>query len=321
MQDQHVEILNQFEAAFQQLPFLHAQNSLFKPLQHAFSATGKRLRPLCSLIVHQIFAPINADALNVAIALELFHNFTLIHDDVIDNSELRRGKPSVFQAYGLNASILSGDALLILAYGQIEKIHEDYKSQVLSLFNKTAMEVCQGQQQDLDLENEQEVSIAQYIEMVRLKTAVLIGCGFQMGAIITRQARQEQQFLYKIGEALGIAFQIQDDILDVYGDRNKTGKKHSADILHGKKTILLIEAIARANPEQRAILLDKNPYPDAQTRISTVMEIYAQLEVLAHAEAQLNHYEQICVRYLERMDPAHAREIQRIVSYIMRREF
>lgn len=321
MQNQHIEILAQFEAAFQNLPFLHEQNSLFKPLQHAFSTSGKRLRPLCSLIVHKIFAPINEDALNVAIALELFHNFTLIHDDIIDASELRRGKPSVFQAYGLNASILSGDALLILAYGQIEKIHEDYKSQVLSLFNKTAMEVCQGQQQDLDLENELEVSIEQYIEMVRLKTAVLIGCGFQMGAIITRQASAEQQFLYKIGESLGIAFQIQDDILDVYGDRSKTGKKNSTDILLGKKTILLIEAISRANPRQKAILLDRSPIVDAEARIYEVMKIYADLEVLAQAEILLSNYEQICIRYLEKMNPAQAQEIQKIIRYIMRREF
>lgn len=321
MQDKYVEILNQFERAFHRLPFLQEENSLFKPLQHAFSTSGKRLRPLCSLIVHKIFAPINEDALNVAIALELFHNFTLIHDDIIDNSELRRGKPSVFQAYGLNASILSGDALLILAYGQIEKIHKDYKPQILSLFNKTAMEVCQGQQQDLDLENEQEVSIEQYIEMVRLKTAVLIGCGFQMGAIITRQSEADQISLYKIGEALGIAFQIQDDILDVYGDRRKTGKKNSTDILLGKKTILLIEALARANAHQRNILLAKTPIVDAEQRIATVMDIYAELDVLTHTQKFLHHYEQVCTCYLEKMNPNHSQEIQHIINYIMHRQF
>lgn len=321
MQDKHVEILNQFEAAFNKLGFLHSHNSLFRPLQYAFSNFGKHLRPLCSLIVHKIFKPINEDALNIAIALELFHNFTLIHDDIIDGSELRRGRPSVFQAYGLNASILSGDALLILAYSQIEKIHEDYKFQVLSLFNKTAMEVCEGQQKDIDLEHEPQVNIEQYIEMVRLKTAVLIGCAFQMGAITSGQSIAQQQLLYKIGEVLGIVFQIQDDILDVYGDRNKTGKKNSSDILLGKKTILFIEAIRCANQKQREILLDRKPVFDEEKRISEVTDIYNELGILAKTESLLTEYEQICNNYLNQMDSTPSKEIQQIINYIIHRKF
>lgn len=307
-----------FEDHFFSLPFLHENERLYLPLQHALGQTGKWLRPLCALVVQSSFATVNDEGLALATALELFHNFTLIHDDIIDRSSLRRGAPSVFHKFGLNASILSGDALLILAYRQIEQIQEQYRSEVFALFNRTAMKVCLGQQMDIDFENETQINLQQYMQMINLKTAALIGCAFRMGGILCRMTQNEKDALYAIGQNIGIAFQIQDDILDAYGDPQKTGKMNYTDITNGKKNILMTLALANATDEQRNILLAPAKTP---AQIEQVLNIFATHAVEQRANEHLHHYERECQQQLSTLPREKTGKIRGLLKNIMGHSF
>lgn len=255
--------------------------ALFEPMSYALSVGGKRLRPVMVLLAAQMYEGNLDDALSSAIGLEIFHNFTLLHDDVMDKAALRRGQPTVHKKWSENVAILSGDAMSIKAYQYIVSCKEKYVSEVLQVFNDTALEVCKGQQLDMEFEERDEVSIQDYLQMIRYKTAVLFACSLKMGGILAEADKQEQQKLYDLGINLGMAFQLQDDYLDVYGDVATFGKNIGGDILAKKKTYLLIQALKNADVKERNELLhilnDENV--DAHQKIEEVTALYNRLNV------------------------------------------
>lgn len=220
----------------------HSPSNLYDPIRYIMSLSGKRIRPLLVLMGAELFREdAVTSALPASVAIEYFHNFSLIHDDIMDKAPLRRGRPTVHQQWDDSVAILSGDALLVKAYEELAKCPPDKIPALLQIFNKTALEVCEGQQYDMDFEKRLEVSETEYIDMIRLKTSVLLGGALQMGAIIADADREAQSLIYEFGVNLGIAFQLQDDILDVYGDPETFGKQVGGDILANKKTILYIK--------------------------------------------------------------------------------
>ncbi|TYP92965.1 geranylgeranyl diphosphate synthase type II [Sphingobacterium allocomposti] len=220
----------------------HSPSNLYDPIRYIMSLSGKRIRPLLVLMGAELFREdAVTSALPASVAIEYFHNFSLIHDDIMDKAPLRRGRPTVHQQWDDSVAILSGDALLVKAYEELAKCPPDKIPALLQIFNKTALEVCEGQQYDMDFEKRWEVSETEYIDMIRLKTSVLLGGALQMGAIIADADREAQSLIYEFGVNLGIAFQLQDDILDVYGDPETFGKQVGGDILANKKTILYIK--------------------------------------------------------------------------------
>ncbi len=219
----------------------HPEN-LYDPLRYFFDLGGKRLRPALTLMTADNFGAKGNNALHAAMAVELFHNFSLIHDDIMDEAPYRRGKETVHTKWNNHIAILSGDVLFVKAYESLAKCEAKYLPVLLNLFNKTATEVCEGQQMDMDFEKRLEVSEEEYIEMIRLKTSVLLGCALQFGAIVSGVDKSIQQSLYNFGQYIGIAFQIKDDLLDLYGEPDKVGKQTGGDILSDKKTLLSIKA-------------------------------------------------------------------------------
>lgn len=259
---------------------------LYDPVKYILSQGGKRLRPVMCLMACNIFSDKIDEAVMPAVGIEVFHNFTLVHDDIIDNAEIRRGSPTVHAKWGGNQAILSGDVMAFVASECIGQAPDRALSKVLRLFNRTAIEVCKGQQLDLDFESKSFVSEEEYLRMIELKTAVLIAASLKTGAIIGGAPDKDQDYLYDFGRWMGIAFQIQDDILDTYGDPKRFGKKKGGDIIANKKTYLLVKAFEMAGGEKlsnlkRLMGLKKF---DPEKKVEEVMAIYDQLEIRLHAE-------------------------------------
>lgn len=245
------ELANLFEQRILESKLFSASpQSLYEPCSYFMSMGGKRVRPVLCLMGNELFDDINNDAWHAALGIELFHNFTLIHDDIMDNAPLRRGKQSVHERNGLTAGILCGDVVSIFAYEQIAKVR-NHLSSVFHQFNRTAIEVCEGQQMDMDFEFRQDVHIDEYIQMITLKTSVLLACSLKIGAIIGGATEGNAEKLYEFGKYLGIAFQLQDDYLDAFGSPQKVGKQIGGDILANKKTYLLLKSLENANQYQR----------------------------------------------------------------------
>ena len=234
------------EKAVKETNYPAEPKELYEPISYLMSLGGKRLRPALVLMATDLFNGDINESLSPALAVELFHNFTLMHDDIMDKAPLRRGKPTVHAKWNEAVAILSGDVMFVKAYQLMIKVKPQILSQVLEIFNKTATGVCEGQQIDMNFENRDQVTIPEYIEMIRLKTAVLLGGALKIGALIGEATETDAQHLYNFGENLGIAFQLQDDILDVYGDPEKFGKQVGGDIISNKKTYLLIKALELA---------------------------------------------------------------------------
>lgn len=255
--------------------------TLFDPARYILSMGGKRLRPLLTLMAADLFGK-EADAvLNPAIAIEIFHNFSLLHDDLMDKAEMRRGNPTVHHKWDANTAILSGDAMVIKSYQYIAKVPLPLLPEVLELFSTAAMRICKGQQFDMDFEKRMDVSESEYLEMIRLKTAVLIGSALKIGAVIAGAAPTDADYLYDYGINIGLAFQLKDDLLDVYGDPKTFGKKIGGDILCNKKTFLLIKALKHSDKTQRDALmhwLTVTDY-DPETKIAFVKNIYDALNL------------------------------------------
>ena len=229
--------------------------NLYEPIQYILKLGGKRIRPLLVLMSADLFGHKYKEALSAALAIEIFHNFTLVHDDIMDSAELRRGSVTVHNKWNINTGIISGDVMLIKAYQALEEYENPLFSKLTKLLNKTALEVCEGQQYDIDFEEKVDVNQNNYLEMIRLKTAVLIGCALKMGALIADASQDDLEAIYEFGELLGIAFQIQDDYLDVYGDSISFGKKIGGDIIENKKTILLHYAMSNGSINEKKELL------------------------------------------------------------------
>ena len=233
------------EAELSKIEYAAEPDGLYAPVRYELSLGGKRVRPLLTLLACEMFAGDYRRALNAAVGLEVFHNFTLLHDDVMDKADVRRGKPTVHKVWNENTAILSGDAMEIIAFRYIARTEAPHTGAVVELFLKTALEICEGQQYDMEFERRDDVTEAEYIEMIRLKTAVLLGGALKIGAIIGGASETDADCIYRFGESLGLAFQLQDDWLDVYGDPARFGKKIGGDILNNKKTYMLINARQR----------------------------------------------------------------------------
>jgi len=265
---------------------------LFAPIDYVLGLGGKRLRPALTLMACNLFTDNILPALNPAIGIEIFHNFTLLHDDVMDNADIRRGKPTVHKKWDTNTAILSGDAMQIIAYQHITKTPAGHLKEVLDIFSATAIEVCQGQQLDIEFEKRLDVSNDEYLEMIRLKTAVLLGAALKIGATVGNANANDKNMLYNFGINLGLAFQLKDDWLDVWGDEQTFGKKIGGDILCNKKTYLLINALQLAKGEDltelKFLLNEKNILPNE--KIGRVTEIFNRLKIKELTEEKINYY-------------------------------
>ncbi|HEX3386318.1 MAG TPA: polyprenyl synthetase family protein, partial [Mucilaginibacter sp.] len=265
---------------------------LYEPIKYILSLGGKRMRPALLLMACDLFGGDTNKALPPALAIEVFHNFTLMHDDIMDNAPLRRGKITVHERWNRNVAILSGDVMLVESYKLMMQVHPNLLGQVLSIFNNTAVGVCEGQQFDMEFEQRNDVHIDEYINMIRLKTAVLLGGALKIGAVIGGAGEQDAALLQTFGEQLGVAFQLQDDILDVYGDPEKFGKQVGGDILSNKKTFLLIKALELANAEQAAELNRwfSNTQFNSKEKIDAVTGLYDQLGIRNQAWKTMHTY-------------------------------
>ncbi|MGB0199096.1 MAG: polyprenyl synthetase family protein [Flavobacteriaceae bacterium] len=274
---------------------------LFEPIGYILDLGGKRIRPVLTLMAAEACGGSVKDALPAASAVELFHNFSLIHDDIMDAADLRRGQATVHQKWDTNTGILSGDALLVIAYQQLNHYPKNLFHSLTQLFSQTALEVCVGQQMDMDFEQQTDVSLEDYLEMIRLKTAVLLGCALQMGAHVGGGSNETVQHLYDFGVHLGLAFQLQDDYLDAFGDPKTFGKKVGGDIVENKKTILYHLALEHATPQQREELLDlmsQKPADEAQ-KVEKVKALYVQTSADKKTQQQLALFTQKAMNSLD----------------------
>ncbi len=279
----------------------HNPIELYEPIDYIMSLGGKRMRPCLLLMACDLFGGDIEKALSAAMGIEVFHNFTLMHDDIMDKAPLRRGKPTVHEKWDTNVAILSGDVMMVEANRLMMLVDDSILRPVLDVFNETATGVCEGQQIDMNFESRDVVAVDEYINMIRLKTAVLLGGLLKIGALIAGANDHEASLLYNFGEQLGIAFQLQDDILDVYGDPEKFGKQVGGDILSNKKTYLLIKALelAKGNDlEQLNHWLSVQNF-DAAEKVKAVKDIYAQLSIREQAENEMNKYAQSALQNFE----------------------
>lgn len=267
--------------------------NLYQPIKYMLSLAGKRIRPQLVVLGADLFGCLHVeDVIPASVAIEYFHNFTLIHDDIMDKAPLRRGQATVHQKWNDDIAILSGDALLIKAYEQLAKCPAALVPDLLSTFNKVALEVCEGQQMDMDFERREDVSEAEYVNMIRLKTSVLLGGALELGAIIAGASNADREKLYRFGENLGIAFQLQDDILDAFGDPDTFGKQVGGDIMVNKKTILYILLKQELNTSDldrfEAVL--NMPFSEAVAKVEKMKELYQQYDILTRANALKEYY-------------------------------
>ena len=300
------EILQKIEQEIAQLQFTYPPKSLYEPIEYILSLGGKRIRPALVLMACNLYKEEVDAAIKPALGLEVFHNFTLLHDDLMDEADKRRNKPTVHKVWNANTAILSGDAMLIAAYQLIEETAPESLNEILHLFTATALEICGGQQYDMEFESRTDVSEAEYIEMIRLKTAVLLACALKMGAIVGNAPKEDAEALYQFGIHIGLAFQLQDDLLDVYGDTATFGKNIGGDILCNKKTFLLINALRLASEQQRAILNDwihKKEFDPAE-KIAAVTAIYNQLHLKELSEEKIHTYYISAMEYLNSLQVA-----------------
>lgn len=275
------QILNLFENYLAQIQFPEEPEQLYKPIIYSMSGGGKRIRPTLLLLACEAFGGDVQQALPAAAAVEMFHNFTLLHDDIMDNAEVRRGKPSVYASWGNNVAILSGDAMMIYSYRLLSKVPSEKLASVMEIFTTTALQVCEGQQYDMDFESRQKVSVVEYMNMIELKTSVLLAGAAAIGAVLGDASEEDCRQIYRYALELGLAFQLQDDLLDSYGTQEELGKRIGGDILEGKKTCLMLNAMSRATEEDREVLrsthLDKSLSEDE--KIARVKAIYDKYDI------------------------------------------
>ncbi|MBQ7526946.1 MAG: polyprenyl synthetase family protein [Bacteroidaceae bacterium] len=297
------ELLQQVNEAIAALPLECEPKGLYAPIRYVLSLGGKRIRPVLMLMAYNLYREDVRPCIMPAIGLETYHNFTLLHDDLMDRAKMRRGKKCVHLMWNDNTAILSGDNMLVLAFQYMMQCDEGKLPAVMRLFSKTAIEIDEGQQYDVDFETRNDVTEAEYIEMIRLKTSVLLACALQIGATLADAPEQDADALYHFGECLGLAFQLQDDYLDVYGDPAVFGKKIGGDILCNKKTFMLINALLHASQEDRAELQrwidSKDCNPDEKIRAVTAL--YTKIGVDRMAKERMNAYYVEAEKYLAKV--------------------
>ena len=298
------EILNSINTFIEQLPYERKPFSLYEPIQYVLSLGGKRIRPALMLLTYQLYKDQPEDIMMPAVALETYHNYTLLHDDLMDNADLRRGHATVHKRWDANTAVLSGDSMLVLAYERMAQVPADKLGAVLPLFTETALEIGEGQQYDMEFEQRNDVTEAEYIEMIRLKTSVLLACAVKIGAILAGADEKDADNLYQYGEQLGLAFQLQDDLLDVYGDPAVFGKAIGGDITSNKKTYMLINAFLLADDRQRQELhrwVDAKEF-DRQEKIAAVTQLYNEIGIRQLCEEKINSYFESAKQCLARIN-------------------
>jgi len=318
----HTELSKKFEEQFNKRHFPIHTESLYDAAQYILQVGGKRVRPVCVLMGNELFDEIIPDAFYVGTAVELFHNFSLIHDDIMDKAPLRRSVETVHTKFGEPTALLAGDVMLVQAYEYLNKIKTDYLHRIIRLFNKMAKEVCEGQQLDMDFEKKSTVHFEEYVKMISLKTSVLLASSLQMGALLGGAGQGNQQHIYEFGKNLGIAFQIQDDYLDAFGDPTKFGKQLGGDILANKKTFLMIHAMQTASAKQLAELnlLMKN---NAEKKVEKVLQIFKDCKVDNWALKLKNKYLEIALQHLEDIAVLSIRKkpLKELADFLIQREY
>lgn len=295
-------------------------SELYDPIGYILSLGGKRLRPALTLAACEMYGGTVNDALMPALGIEIFHNFSLIHDDIMDKADLRRGKPTVHKKWNSDIAILSGDAMLIKAYQYVLNVDPAILPNIMRIFNQTALEVCEGQQFDLNFETQKEVSEEDYLEMIRLKTSVLLGCALKVGALIAGATVKQAEKIYRFGESIGIAFQIQDDILDAYGDPEKFGKAVGGDILNNKNTLLRIYADNNGSVEQRAIL--NQNFNSNEEKVDVIKRLFEDCGARTYAENKMEAYYHEALKFLnEAQGKAEIKnELANFAEWLIRRD-
>lgn len=306
------------------IPYTRKPETLYEPIRYVLSLGGKRIRPVLMLMSYNLYKDDADTILPTACGLETYHNYTLLHDDLMDNADMRRGHATVHKKWDANTAILSGDSMLVLSYQRIAQCAPQYLPQILDLFTTTALEIGEGQQYDMEFETRDDVCETEYIEMIRLKTSVLLACAMKMGAIQAGASPADQDALYRYGESLGLAFQLQDDYLDVYGDPSVFGKNIGGDITSNKKTFMLINALLRAEGEDKAELeawIARKDF-DRQEKVDAVTHLYTKLGIDRLARERIEYYTREALSCLDAVDTPDERkaELREYTMMMMRRE-
>ncbi|WP_132055012.1 polyprenyl synthetase family protein [Pseudocnuella soli] len=315
------QLSSQFTEYFQQDHFPQEPATLYQPNRYFLQLGGKRVRPVGCLMGNELFDNIVPDAWKVATAIELFHNFTLIHDDIMDRAPLRRGMPTVHHKYGESTALLAGDVMLVAAYENLRKISPNFLVPVLGLFNKTAREVCEGQQLDMDFEQRDDVTLEEYEHMISLKTSVLMAGSLKLGAILGGASKRNQDLIYEFGRKVGLAFQVQDDYLDAFGDPEKFGKQVGGDIKANKKTFLLIHALQTADKGQRESL-QHLMLTNSDNKVDDVLQLFRQTGVDQWARELQDNYLHQALQHLEDIAVTSSRKepLRQLALYLVQRE-
>ncbi len=296
------EHLSQFLGYLTQTKYGQDPKELYDPIDYMMQLGGKRLRPVLCLMGYELFDNRTENALPAALAIEVFHNFTLVHDDIMDNAPLRRGKPTVYQKWNMPVAILVGDLMMIKAVDFLRASQSKQINAMLDVFLTTAREVCEGQQLDMNFEVQENVSIDAYIEMITLKTAVLLGASLKIGALAANASLAQANHLYEFGKNIGIAFQIQDDLLDCFGNHSNTGKQVGGDIAANKKTLLYIELMASVHKDDLQQLLTLREEQNTEVKINETLKLYEKYQIQSFAELQKKHYLDKAMHHLTNLD-------------------
>lgn len=311
------ELLSTVNSYIQQHPFAGRPAQLYAPINYMMQLGGKRVRPVLTLMGCKLFGGDTGKALPVAIAVEVFHNFTLVHDDIMDKAPIRRGQPTVHIKWNPDTAILSGDLMMIKSMEMFQHLDGETLKRCLPLFLTTAAEVCEGQQIDMNFETSAAVSVEEYLHMIELKTAVLLACSLKLGAYVAGSSEDDARHLYNFGKHIGIAFQLQDDILDAFGDTAEVGKQKGGDIIANKKTYLLIKAMQQAKGEQKAMLhhwLNQTVFNEAE-KVTAVLDLFNQLDVKAQAEAEMKYHLDLAHQHLNSVVGAEEESKNKLAAF------
>ncbi len=319
------QILAMVNDALAHLSYDRKPASLYEPVRYVLSLGGKRIRPTLMLLAYNLYREHPEDIMMNALAIETYHNYTLLHDDLMDNADVRRGEPTVHKKWDANTAILSGDSMLVLAYERMAQCDAAHLAEVMHLFTTTALEIGEGQQYDMEFENRNDVTEDEYVEMIRLKTSVLLACSLKIGAVLADASAEDADNLYKFGEQIGLAFQLQDDYLDVYGDPKVFGKEIGGDITSNKKTFMLINAFNHANAGQRAELqkwVDATDF-DRKEKVAAVTRLYNDIGIDKMAQDKIAYYFEQSRKYLDAVNvPAERKEqLAKYAQLMMKRKY
>lgn len=319
------DFLNEINAILENHPYNRQPESLYNPVRYVLEQGGKRIRPILMMLAYELYKDHPEDIILPAVGLETYHNYTLLHDDLMDNADMRRGNQTVHKKWDANTAILSGDSMLVLAYRCMQQVSDNKLRPVLETFTETALQVGEGQQYDMDFEKRNDVSEEEYIEMIRLKTSVLLACALKMGALLADAPKEDTDNLYKFGEQMGLAFQLQDDYLDVYGDPKVFGKAVGGDITSNKKTYMLINAFNRANTHQREELIRWTTAKefDKQEKILAVTQLYNEMNIDRLAQEKIACFFEQSRGYLDAVQVPEQRKahLREFAGRMMKRKY